>query len=95
MKNNTSEVISGLTPRELTVAKLISAGMTNKEIGRALAISSATAKLHRSRIFKKFGVRGLSGFLTTLEITTPFWTISRTSPYSARTYECSQNLSLQ
>lgn len=45
-----------LTPREQAVVGLVSQGMTNKEIARALAISPATVKAHVERIIAKLGV---------------------------------------
>jgi DNA-binding NarL/FixJ family response regulator len=46
-----------LTRRELEVHGLISQGLTNKEIGRILFISEATAKVHVRHILEKLGVR--------------------------------------
>lgn len=45
-----------LTPREQDVVGLIAEGLTNKEIGRRLAISPATVKAHVERIIGKLGV---------------------------------------
>ena len=45
-----------LTPREQQVLDHICEGMTNKQIGRALDISPATAKVHVERIIGKLGV---------------------------------------
>lgn len=44
-----------LTPRERQVLDHICEGMTNKQIGRALDISPATAKVHVERIIGKLG----------------------------------------
>jgi DNA-binding NarL/FixJ family response regulator len=46
-----------LTPRESDVLRLIAAGMSNREIGRALYVSEATVKTHVNRIFAKTGSR--------------------------------------
>jgi DNA-binding NarL/FixJ family response regulator len=40
-----------LTPRELEVVELVAAGMSNSDIGVALAISGATVKRHLASIF--------------------------------------------
>jgi DNA-binding CsgD family transcriptional regulator len=48
----------GLTPRELEVLRLVAAGRTNPEIGRALFISRKTASTHVSNILSKLGVGG-------------------------------------
>jgi DNA-binding NarL/FixJ family response regulator len=45
-----------LTPRETRVLGLVARGMTNKEVGRELDISPATAKAHVERIIGKLGV---------------------------------------
>jgi DNA-binding CsgD family transcriptional regulator len=47
----------GLTHREMEVARLVAAGATNADIGRALLMSSATVKTHLTRVFAKLGVR--------------------------------------
>jgi DNA-binding NarL/FixJ family response regulator len=46
-----------LSPREREVLNLLTEGLTNREIGRRLFISEATAKLHVRRICIKLGVR--------------------------------------
>jgi DNA-binding NarL/FixJ family response regulator len=46
-----------LTPREADVLRLIAAGMSNREIARALYVSEATVKTHVNRIFAKTGSR--------------------------------------
>jgi DNA-binding NarL/FixJ family response regulator len=45
-----------LTPRQLAVLGLLSAGKSNKEIARELAISDLTVKVHITTIFRKLGV---------------------------------------
>jgi DNA-binding NarL/FixJ family response regulator len=47
---------AGLTPRELEVLKLLSAGKTNKEIAWALRITVNTAKKHVSQVLAKLNV---------------------------------------
>ncbi len=46
-----------LTPRELEVLHLISRGMRNPEIARALFISPSTTKVHVRHVLEKLGVR--------------------------------------
>jgi predicted ATPase/DNA-binding CsgD family transcriptional regulator len=46
----------GLTERELDVLGLLSQGLTNREIGRQLLISTGTAGVHVSNILRKLGV---------------------------------------
>ncbi|HEY6058719.1 MAG TPA: response regulator transcription factor, partial [Candidatus Limnocylindrales bacterium] len=45
----------GLTPREVEVLKLLAAGWSNGEIGRALFITRKTASVHISNILGKLG----------------------------------------
>ena len=48
--------LSGLTPREIEVLRLIAAGLTAKETARRLAISPKTADHHVQSIYGKIGV---------------------------------------
>ncbi|HLR13357.1 MAG TPA: helix-turn-helix transcriptional regulator [Burkholderiaceae bacterium] len=48
---------SKLTPREREVTGCITAGLPNKLIGAELGISLRTVELHRTRIFRKLGLR--------------------------------------
>lgn len=45
-----------LTPRELTVLRLVAEGKTNKEIGEALSITEGTVKVHLMHVFEKLHV---------------------------------------
>ncbi|MGH9072687.1 MAG: LuxR C-terminal-related transcriptional regulator [Acidimicrobiales bacterium] len=47
----------GLTEREQEVLRLVTKGLTNREIGRQLHISSGTAGVHVSNILRKLAVR--------------------------------------
>ncbi len=49
--------LHGLTPRELTIIELISAGMTNRDIARELHLSSHTVKEYVSSVLHKLGAR--------------------------------------
>ena len=51
------EEVAGLTTRELDVLRLIAAGHTNPEIGKALYMSPKTASVHVSRILAKLDVK--------------------------------------
>jgi predicted ATPase/DNA-binding CsgD family transcriptional regulator len=46
----------GLTEREVAVLRLIGEGLTNREIGQRLFISTGTAAVHVSNILRKLGV---------------------------------------
>ncbi len=50
-------VLDGLTEREREVLRCLSAGLTNRQIGERLFISSGTARTHVARIFTKLGFR--------------------------------------
>lgn len=45
-----------LTPRELSVLRLMADGLSNKEIGVELSISERTVKTHLAHLFEKLGV---------------------------------------
>lgn len=48
--------IPSLTPRERAVIRLLVDGLGNREIGRRLGVSEATARTHMQNLMEKFGV---------------------------------------
>jgi DNA-binding NarL/FixJ family response regulator len=48
----------GLTSRELEVLALVTEGLSNRQIGERLYISTKTASVHVSNILAKLGVSG-------------------------------------
>ena len=46
-----------LTPQEELVAELVSRGMTNREVGTELFVSTKTVQYHLTRIYAKLGIR--------------------------------------
>jgi non-specific serine/threonine protein kinase len=56
-----SDVLAGpggaLTPREVEVAQLLAAGLSNKEIAARLVIAAGTAGIHVERILRKLDLR--------------------------------------
>jgi DNA-binding CsgD family transcriptional regulator len=46
----------GLTRREVEVLQLVSSGMTNRAVARALWVTSETVKFHLSNIYRKLDV---------------------------------------
>jgi DNA-binding CsgD family transcriptional regulator len=48
--------IDRLTPQELQIARLAAEGMSNKEIGSRLFMSSRTVESHLYRVFPKLGI---------------------------------------
>jgi len=55
--------LSKLTERELDVLKLISEGLSNKEIGEKLFISHRTVDTHRTNLMKKLDVHNIAGLI--------------------------------
>jgi DNA-binding NarL/FixJ family response regulator len=45
-----------MSPREIEVLRLVTQGLANKQIGRALGISERTVKAHLGRVFRQIGV---------------------------------------
>ena len=58
-----------LTPREITVAKMVSEGLPNKRIATRLSISEGTAKLHLHRIYQKLQLTGRMELMNYLQKT--------------------------
>ena len=56
-RRSTSENPFGLTPRELTIVRLLPLGMTNRAIGAELWISEDTVKTHLKAILVKLAAR--------------------------------------
>lgn len=54
------ERFAQLSEREREVLGLIVAGLTNKEIGRALDLSPRTVETHRANLFAKLGAQSLA-----------------------------------
>lgn len=48
--------VSGLTPKELEILRLLAMGMSNKEIGRELCLAEKTVKNYLSTIFQKLQI---------------------------------------
>jgi DNA-binding CsgD family transcriptional regulator len=46
-----------LTPQELTVARLVATGLTNREVAQRLFLSPKTIETHLAHVFRKTGVR--------------------------------------
>jgi DNA-binding NarL/FixJ family response regulator len=53
-----------LSPREIEVLQLVAKGKSNKEVGKALHISTATVKTHLIHIFDKLGVKDRTAAVT-------------------------------
>jgi two-component system, NarL family, nitrate/nitrite response regulator NarL len=65
---HTSEkALAGLTKREHQIAKLVSAGLPNKEVGRQLNLTAGTVKVHLHNIFSKLAIKNRTA-LTALAV---------------------------
>jgi RNA polymerase sigma factor (sigma-70 family) len=63
----TAEAFDQLSPQELQIARLASAGLTNREIGQQLYLSHRTVSSHLYRIFPKLGTTSRSELTSALE----------------------------
>lgn len=66
LKENTEEGLSGtlpmeLSPREITIVRLVSMGLTNRQIAEQLFLSTHTVMTHRKNIISKLGIKSVSG----------------------------------
>ncbi len=56
-----SDPFRGLSPREETIVRLVSLGLTNKQIAHELFLSTHTVTTHRKNISSKLGIKSVSG----------------------------------
>lgn len=59
----TDPILSNLTEREIEILKLITQGLTNKEIGEQLFISHRTVDTHRTNLMKKLELNNIAGLI--------------------------------
>lgn len=52
-----------LSPREITIVRLISMGLTNRQIAEKLFLSTHTVMTHRKNINSKLGIKSVSGLI--------------------------------
>jgi FixJ family two-component response regulator len=57
-----------LTPREVEVAALVTAGKMNKQVAGELNLSEITVKIHRGSVMRKMGVRSLAELVKNVEL---------------------------
>jgi DNA-binding NarL/FixJ family response regulator len=60
---NASPLLQTLSAREKEIVGLLTAGLSNKEIGEKLSISHRTADTHRTNIMKKLNVNNVAGVI--------------------------------
>jgi FixJ family two-component response regulator len=57
-----------LSPRELEIMELVTAGLMNKQIAAKLELSEITVKVHRGKVMKKMGAGSLADLVRMAEI---------------------------
>lgn len=72
-----------LSPRETTIVRLVSMGLTNREIAEKLFLSAHTVMSHRKNINSKLGIKSISG-LTIYAIINNIITIEEVSSLPAK-----------
>ena len=60
IKNDFSGAMD-LSPREITILRLVSLGLTNRQIADQLFLSAHTVMTHRKNISSKLGIKSVSG----------------------------------
>jgi FixJ family two-component response regulator len=60
-----------LSPRELQVMRLVTAGKMNKQVAGDLGISEITVKIHRGAAMRKMGARTLADLVRMAEMLKP------------------------
>ncbi|HEX6026760.1 MAG TPA: helix-turn-helix transcriptional regulator, partial [Solirubrobacter sp.] len=66
LRVRTPETMDRLTDQELNVARLAREGLTNRDIGARLFISSRTAEYHLRKVFVKLGIGSRAELKTAL-----------------------------
>lgn len=59
--SKTSEKLEPLTPRQMDVLRLLTKGLTNREIAQRLVLSTGTVRIHVQNIIAKLGVSDRTG----------------------------------
>lgn len=72
-----------LSPRETTIVRLVSMGLTNRKIAEKLFLSAHTVMTHRKNISAKLGIKSVSG-LTVYAIVNNIITIEEVSSFPSR-----------
>lgn len=72
-----------LSPREITIVRMVSMGLTNREIAEKLFLSAHTVMTHRKNISSKLGIKSVSG-LTIYAIVNNIITLEEVSSLAAK-----------
>jgi FixJ family two-component response regulator len=60
--------IAELSPRELEVMALVTAGLMNKQVAAETGLAEITVKIHRGHIMKKMGARSLADLVRMAQV---------------------------
>jgi DNA-binding NarL/FixJ family response regulator len=72
-----------LSPRETTIVRMVSMGLTNRQIAEKLFLSTHTVMTHRKNISSKLGIKSVSG-LTIYAIVNNIITLEEVSSLAAK-----------
>lgn len=72
-----------LSPREITIVRMVSMGLTNRQIAEKLFLSAHTVMTHRKNISNKLGIKSVSG-LTIYAIVNNIITLEEVSSLAAK-----------
>jgi DNA-binding NarL/FixJ family response regulator len=72
--------VENLSPRETTIVRLVSMGLTNRQIAEKLFLSTHTVMTHRKNINNKLGIKSVSG-LTVYAIVNNIITLEELSSF--------------
>jgi two-component system, NarL family, nitrate/nitrite response regulator NarL len=75
---NAEKAVTALTDRERQIVRLVSEGLSNKEIGRRLKITDGTIKVHLHNIFEKLKVSNRTALAAAVHVSP--WGSGRGTP---------------
>lgn len=81
--SHTEGAATKLSPRETTIVRMVSMGLTNRQIAEKLFLSAHTVMTHRKNISSKLGIKSVSG-LTIYAIVNNIITLDEVSSLAAK-----------